>query len=203
MDDAVKQDVDRMIAFIYHESKEKIKELEIEARERYNTEKARIIDEKTGILRTEFEEKRKHLRHGKMIELSKVRRQQRVAILREKEHIVDTLFGLVERRLRDTKITKEICRECPEMLEPIVFCRDDDRATVKKYISGELKKIDDEFIGGVVLCSKDGREICDNSFLTRMEVMKQRYMKHISQCIFEREKVSESLESQGKTAESC
>lgn len=198
MDDAVKQDVDRMMAFICHESREKIKELEIEAREKYNTEKTRIIDEKTRILRTEFEEKRKLLRHGKMIELSKVKRQQRVTILKTKEQIVNSLFEIVERRLRDTKITKEICRECFEMLEPIVFCRDDDRNTVKKYINGDIKKIDEEFIGGVVLCSKDGREICDNSFLTRMEVMKQRYMKHISQLIFKKEEASERLESRSQ-----
>eukprot|EP00866_Antonospora_locustae_P001273 jgi/Antlo1/1273/1517 len=89
-----------------------------------------------------------------------------------------------------------MCRECPEMLEPVVFCRNDDRSTVKKYINGDIKKIDDEFIGGLVLCSKDGREVCDNSFLTRMDVMKKRYMKHISRCIFERTGTSERLESQ-------
>lgn len=195
MDDAVKQDVDRMIAFIYHESREKINELEIEAREKYNTEKTRITEEKIKILSAEFDEKLKLLRHRKMVELSKVRRQQRVDILKEKEQIVCSLFQIVQDKLKSINVTKEICKECPDMSEPIIFCKNEDRATVKKYINGDIRKIDDEFVGGVILCSKDGKEICDNSFLTRMEVLKKRYMKYISQYIFEKKEVSEKLRS--------
>lgn len=185
MDDkAMKQDVDRMIAFIYHESKEKVNELNIKAHEEYNVEKERIIAEKTLSLKRDFEERVKSLESKRFVELSKVKKQQKMWVLHEKEKIINALFEKVEERLKSARVTEKLCKACGEMPDAFVLCKDEDRGVVKKCLGGEPRTLDAQLMGGVVLCSKDGKVVCDNSFLTRLDAVKERCMCHVSAYLF-------------------
>lgn len=178
-------DVDRMISFIYHESKETKNELNIKANEEYNTEKNRIISEETERIRKKYEIEEKRLHNMKVLELTKIKRLQSFIYLKEKEAIINRLFDKVKEELRYMSLSEDLVKECAHIPDPIIFCKDSDRDVVKRHLKGEFKRLNDDFLGGIIVCSRDGKDISDNSFLSRMDMARERYMKFIASHLFD------------------
>lgn len=186
MDTFEKHDVDRMINFIYHEAQEKVNEIKIRSNEDYNVEKARMISVWTARLEEEYEEKKKALINKRTSEIEKIRKIRKLAMMTEKQTIIKNIFTQVEKALAASQLNETVLSECApaKFKNGVLFCKAEDKEIARKLFTGEIRVLEDVFLGGVIVASKCGKDICDNTYLTRMDVIRERNMKDIANYLF-------------------
>ncbi|KCZ75796.1 hypothetical protein H311_03217 [Anncaliia algerae PRA109] len=179
----VTQDVERMIKFMKHEVSQKIDELKAKANEEYKTEKKRIIEENTSKLQEEYTKKRKELGNKRVTEKSNLLRKSRMLFLKEKEEIINNVFAKVNDKLKKCKLTESMVKKTPNL--GVIYCLEKDVSTVKRVFNDvQIKLLNDSFVGGIISTNADNTIIHDNSFLMRLNIAKEKYMKYISNFLF-------------------
>ncbi|RVD93168.1 vacuolar ATP synthase subunit E [Tubulinosema ratisbonensis] len=174
-----------MIKFMTHEVEQKVDELKAKANEEYKTERRRILEESTLKLEEEFCKRTKDLENKRVIEKSNLIRKSKMVLLKEKEKIVNEVFDKVSDRLKRIRINESYFSEDNKM--DLIYCLDKDVSFVRRFFNDkEIRLLDEFFLGGIVTSSKDNTVIKDDSFLMRLNVAKEKYMKFISEYLFKK-----------------
>ncbi|EOB13775.1 V-type H+-transporting ATPase subunit E [Nosema bombycis CQ1] len=103
--------------------------------------------------------------------------------------ILKDLITKLEDKSKEEKITKKLIESTFEKVKfkdegYFVFCQKKDKKTVKDKISGEIKEMNEEGLGGIIVVSKDGKTIVDNSYATRISVINDQFISDINKIFF-------------------
>lgn len=177
-----------MITFINHEADEKIKEMRIKAIQEYNTEKARIVKEETIKAENSFILKQKDIENKRIMAENSLMNAYRQKYLQRKVEILDDIYQEALDMCSRKPLDSSLVSQCIEKIDGkfIIYCNEKDRKTVEGQCNdAEIRNMVDGGVGGVILCSKDYSTIVDNSFASRMEIVKETFEAEISKIIFD------------------
>ncbi|KAF9764652.1 V-type proton ATPase subunit E [Nosema granulosis] len=183
------KDIERMITFINHEVEEKIKEIEIKGIQEYNSEKAKLIKEQTNKIEDEFISKQQEIECKKFRIESNIISKYRQMYIEKKNEILRSIFKKVEEKVKQENLTQKFIKSTLSKVklsekEYYAYCKSQDKKLLKNVVSVEVKEMDEKALGGIIIVSKDGKTIIDNSYLTRIEVIKDLYVSDINNILF-------------------
>lgn len=183
------KDIERMITFINHEVEEKIKEIEIKGIQEYNSEKAKLIKEQTEKIEDDFITNQRDLECKKFRVESSIISKYRQMYIEKKNEILQKVLRKVEAKVKEEEITSKFIENTLAKVklhknDYYVLCQGRDKKIVKSKLNVEIKELDDKALGGMIIVSKDGKTIIDNSYTTRMEIIKDMYVSDISNIMF-------------------
>lgn len=186
--DHEKATIDKMINFIFFEAKEKINELKTKAIEDYNTEKSRLIKERTDAEELELKKKLNELTISRLKKISEVKLDYKMQIARRKEKRVNALFSLIVKRLGSVVLNRNLIEHTlreieDEELIAYVLKRDRSRIENDSRIK-EIRDLNGEMLGGIIVTNKEGTAMVDNSFKKRLEKVKIKFMPRVSKELF-------------------
>lgn len=185
-------DLSRMLLAIDHECALRVKELKLEANEEYNHVKSELIIKYENDLKRQFAEDLKEIKRKQQREESKLKQRYKLKTEEQKAQIFESIIqGVrenVQKRCLDLSIIKTILRK-PSFDELVVFVDERDVQETKKTLDENgknytLKPMPVEGMGGIIVCSKNGNEIWDSSFETRLNIFVEKYADRIGQVIF-------------------
>ncbi|WUR03457.1 V-type proton ATPase subunit E 1 (VMA4) [Vairimorpha necatrix] len=180
------KDIERMITFIKHEAEEKVKEIEIRSIQEYNTEKALIITQELDKMEKDLFYNQKQEEIRKFKEESNIINKYNLEYVKKKNEIINEIFSLLEEKIKEEKLTEELIKETVSKIggEYFVLCKEEDKKIVRKMLGNvEIKKVE-EFLGGIILVSKDSKTVIDNSYKSRIESIKKYHSSEIIRNIF-------------------
>ncbi|KAK2598920.1 V-ATPase V1 sector subunit E [Conoideocrella luteorostrata] len=212
-DQQVDNELRKMTAFIKQEAMEKAREIEIKANEEFEIEKSKLVRQETDSIDSQYEKKFKQATMSQQIARSTVANKTRLKVLGARQELLDSIFQDAEKKLADgakdkgkyQKILKGLVLEGfyalnePKML---IQARKKDYDIVKKAIeeaTKEYKKevgkdieatvdeanpLPEESTGGVVIASGNGKIDINNTFETRLELLKESSAPAIREALF-------------------
>lgn len=192
MDGLSLTDLSRMLHAIQHECSIRIREIKLEASQEYNLIKGEIITAKEKQLSSDFAKKIKELEKEREREESNIKQQFKLKVNGLKADIIATLMD-------DLKIAVEKKEMSPFLINQIadritednyyVFCFKKDCKKIQavfdsKKLKYEIRELPAEALGGIIVCSRDGKEIWDNTFETRINDLFEKNLDRINKEIF-------------------
>nr|XP_035977580.1 V-type proton ATPase subunit E 2 isoform X2 [Halichoerus grypus] len=177
----VQKQIKHMMAFIEQEANEKAEEIDAKSEEEFNIEKGRLVQTQRLKIMEYYEKKEKQIEQQKKIQMSTMRNQARLKVLRARDDL-----GLLR------------------LLEPVVIvrCRPQDillvEAAVQKaipeYMTVSQKCVDvqvDQEVhlamnaaGGVEVYSGNQRMKVSNTLESRLDLLAQQKMPEIRKALF-------------------
>lgn len=201
MDAAPQADLNRMVLSIEYEAEAKIKELRIQSIQMYNTLKAEYIENKSKAVVAEYHERAQKALQDRARKEGALRNAFKKKIQAVKQQMLEKVFCEAERILRKKRLDPTLIEECLERVGKgslsqfyiFVASRDEDAlnsffkgAADSKRLTSSMsdlrklrsmsKEMPESGLGGVIFFSKDGRNICDNSFRIRLDIFKEKYL---------------------------
>lgn len=157
-DTDVQKQIKHMMAFIEQEANEKAEEIDAKAEEEFNIEKGRLVQTQRLKIMDYYEKKEKQIEQQKKIQLSTMRNQARIAVLRARDNLILELLEDAKVRLSTIVLDPEVYQELLDklvlqallrLLEPamIVRCRPQDLHLVEAAVQRALPQY-------VMLCQK-------------------------------------------------
>ncbi|XP_069351202.1 V-type proton ATPase subunit E 2 [Eulemur rufifrons] len=209
----VQKQIKHMMAFIEQEANEKAEEIDAKAEEEFNIEKGRLVQTQRLKIMEYYEKKEKQIEQQKKIQMSTMRNQARLQVLRARDDLISELLHDAKMRLsqivEDPDIYQElldklVLQALLQLLEPvmIVRCRPQDlllvEAAVQKaipeYMMASQKdvevQIDQEAhlsvnaAGGVEVYSGNQRIKVSNTLESRLDLSAQQKMPEIRMALF-------------------
>ncbi|XP_075392058.1 V-type proton ATPase subunit E 2 [Tenrec ecaudatus] len=209
----VQKQIKHMMAFIEQEANEKAEEIDAKAEEEFNIEKGRLVQTQRLKILEYYEKKEKQIEQQKKIQMSTVRNQARLTVLRARDDLITDLLNEAKQRLSrivmDVQVyqgllEKLLVQSLFRLLEPrvLVRCRLQDvfllQAALPRAISEYLKAthkpveihIDQEVhlpggsTGGVEAYSDDQRIKVSNTLESRLDLLAQQRMPDIRKALF-------------------
>ncbi|XP_068458957.1 V-type proton ATPase subunit E 1a isoform X2 [Clinocottus analis] len=202
-----------MMGFIVQEASEKVEEIDAKAEEEFNIEKGRLVQTQRVKIMGYYEKKEKQIEQHKKIQMSNLKNQARLKVLKERDDMITDLLNDAHQRLGE--IAKDpasysalleglVLQGFYQLLEPkvIIRCRQQDvemvQAAVNKNIpiykeavkSNINVKIDQECFLSSKICGgievyNDNRKIkVSNTLENRLELMAQQMMPEIRVDLF-------------------
>lgn len=192
MDCLTSTDLNRMIQAINHECNLRIKEIKMEATIEYNRLKSKLIEQKEEEIKKEYHQKIKNLIKEQYSLESKTRKEYRLKMEMMKTLLIDKIVDGVRERIDDRSFDMTILEEILTKIRSkniLIFVNERDKERVRENIERydmkyEIRSMPTEGMGGVIVCSKDGREVWDSSFETRLNVIMGKYMDKINKELF-------------------
>ncbi|XP_062933643.1 V-type proton ATPase subunit E 2 [Cynocephalus volans] len=209
----VQKQIKQMMAFIEQEASEKAEEIDAKAEEEFNIEKGRLVQTQRLKIMEYYEKKEKQIEQQKKIQMSTMRNQARLKVLRARDDLISVLLSDAKLRLdsivEDPKIyqvllDKLVLQALLRLLEPvmIVRCRPQDlllvEAAVQKAIP-EYMMVSQKHVkvqidqgahlavnaaGGVEVYSTDQRIKVSNTLESRLDLLAQQKMPEIRMALF-------------------
>ncbi|GJN81383.1 V-ATPase V1 sector subunit E [Purpureocillium lilacinum] len=212
-DQQVDNELRKMTAFIKQEAMEKAREIEIKANEEFEIEKSKLVRQETDAIDSQYEKKFKQATMSQQITRSTVANKTRLKVLGARQELLDNIFEAAEKQLADgakdkakyQKILKGLILEgFYAMNEPKLQlrARKKDYDAVKKaseQAAQEYKKetgkdvegviheehpLPEGSSGGVIIVGGDGKIDIDNTFETRLELLKDSAAPAVRQSLF-------------------
>ncbi|XP_017530588.2 V-type proton ATPase subunit E 2 [Manis javanica] len=209
----VPKQVKHMMAFIEQEANEKAEEIDAKAEEEFNIEKGHLVQMQQLKIIEYYEKEEKQIEQQKEIQMSTMRNQARLKVLRARDDLISELLNDVKLRLSRTVadptvyrglLDKLVLQGLLRLLEPmaIVRCRPQDlllvEAAVQKaipeYVTVSQKcvevHVDQEVYlatnaaGGVEVYSGDQRIKVSNTLESRLDLLAQQKMPEIRKALF-------------------
>jgi len=204
-------EMNKMVAFISQEAKEKAREIQVKADEEFAIEKAKIVRQETAAIDAQFDKKRKQAEVGWKIASSTALNQSRLQVLRAREEHLQSIFEEATKKTKDlkndqgkyTKVLEDLILEVLLMLmAPEVtidhqkaagdFINNAGDAALKRYkeISGRDCKLDfqtevsDESSGGVIGSVMNRRIKVDNTLDERLKILEEKMLPEIRTDLF-------------------
>lgn len=157
-DTDVQKQIKHMMAFIEQEANEKAEEIDAKAEEEFNIEKGRLVQTQRLKIMDYYEKKEKQIEQQKKIQLSTMRNQARIAVLRARDNLILELLEDAKVRLSTIVLDPDVYQELLDklvlqallrLLEPamIVRCRPQDLHLVEAAVQRALPQY-------VMLCQK-------------------------------------------------
>ncbi|KAG5946607.1 V-ATPase V1 sector subunit E [Claviceps monticola] len=212
-DQQVDNELRKMTAFIKQEAMEKAREIEIKANEEFEIEKSKLVRQETDAIDTQYDKKFKQATMSQQITRSTVANKTRLKVLGARQELLDSIFEDAQKKLADgakdkakyQKILKGLLLEGfyalnePKML---VQARKKDSDVVNKAIEEAVKEYKKQVgsnveanideanplpagsAGGVVIVSGDGKIDINNTFETRLELLKDASAPAVREALF-------------------
>ncbi|XP_045405489.1 V-type proton ATPase subunit E 2 [Lemur catta] len=209
----VQKQIKHMMAFIEQEANEKAEEIDAKAEEEFNIEKGRLVQTQRLKIMEYYEKKEKQIEQQKKIQMSTMRNQARLQVLRARDDLISELLHDAKMRLSQIVEDPDIYQELLDklvlqallrLLEPvmIVRCRPQDlllvEAAVQKAIPEYMMvsqkdvevQIDQEAhlavnaAGGVEVYSGNQRIKVSNTLESRLDLSAQQKMPEIRMALF-------------------
>lgn len=157
-DTDVQKQIKHMMAFIEQEANEKAEEIDAKAEAEFNIEKGRLVQTQRLKIMDYYEKKEKQIEQQKKIQLSTMRNQARITVLRARDNLILELLTDAKMRLSTIVLDPDIYQELLDklvlqaflrLLEPamIVRCRPQDLHLVEAAVQKALPQY-------VMLCQK-------------------------------------------------
>ncbi|EPY80315.1 V-type proton ATPase subunit E 2 [Camelus dromedarius] len=208
----VQKQIKHMMAFIEQEANEKAEEIDAKAEEEFNIEKGRLVQTQRLKIMEYYEKKEKQIEQQKKIQMSTMRNQARLKVLRARDDLISELLNDAKLRLSrivaDPKVyqgllDKLVLQGLLRLLEPVVIvrCRPQDlllvEAAVQKAIpqytavSHKCVEVQVDQVqlatnaaGGVEIYSGDQRIKVSNTLESRLDLLSQQKMPEIRKALF-------------------
>ncbi|XP_004369652.1 V-type proton ATPase subunit E 2 [Trichechus manatus latirostris] len=209
----VQKQIKHMMAFIEQEANEKAEEIDAKAEEEFNIEKGRLVQTQRLKIREYYEKKEKQIEQQKKIQMSTVRNQARLKVLRARDDLISDLLNDAKQRLSRIVADQAIYQELLEklllqsllrLLEPqvLVRCRPQDvlliesavQRAVPDYMAvsqrGVEVHLDQEAslpansAGGVEAYSGNQKIKVSNTLESRLDLLAQQRMPEIRKALF-------------------
>ncbi|XP_031528463.1 V-type proton ATPase subunit E 2 [Vicugna pacos] len=209
----VQKQIKHMMAFIEQEANEKVEEIDAKAEEEFNIEKGRLVQTQRLKIMEYYEKKEKQIEQQKKIQMSTMRNQARLKVLRAQDDLISELLNDAKLRLSrivaDPKVyqgllDKLVLQGLLRLLEPVVIvrCRPQDLLLVKaavqkaipQYTAVSHKCVEvqvDQGVqlatnaaGGVEIYSGDQRIKVSNTLESRLDLLSQQKMPEIRKALF-------------------
>ncbi|XP_014689233.3 V-type proton ATPase subunit E 2 [Equus asinus] len=209
----VQKQIKHMMAFIEQEANEKAEEIDAKAEEEFNIEKGRLVQTQRLKIMEYYEKKEKQIEQQKKIQMSTIKNQARLKVLRARDDLISELLNEAKLRLSRVVADPEIYQGLLDqlvlqgllrLLEPVVIvrCRPQDlllvEAAVQKaipdYISVSQKRVEvrvDQEVhlammaaGGVEVYSGNQRIKVSNTLESRLDLLAQQNMPEIRKALF-------------------
>ncbi|XP_013889925.1 V-type proton ATPase subunit E 1a [Austrofundulus limnaeus] len=209
----VQKQIKHMMAFIEQEANEKVEEIDAKAEEEFNIEKGRLVQTQRVKIMDYFEKKEKQIEQHKKIQMSNLKNQGRLKVLKARDDMVTDLLN--EARQRLSEISKDpdrysklleglVLQGFYQLLEPkvTVRCRQQDvemvqaavnknipiyQEAVKMKITVKLDQdrfLPSEISGGIEMYNDNGKIKVSNTLESRLELMAQQMMPEIRVTLF-------------------
>ncbi|XP_062065373.1 V-type proton ATPase subunit E 2 [Lepus europaeus] len=209
----VQKQIKHMMAFIEQEANEKSEEIDAKAEEEFNIEKGRLVQTQRLKIMEYYEKKERQIEQQKKIQMSTLRNQARLRVLRARDDLISELLSDARLRLgrlvEDPQVYQGLLDKLTlqallRLLEPVVIvrCRPQDvlpvQAAVQKAVSQYAMvcqkpvevRLDQEAhlaasaAGGVEVYSSDQRIKVSNTLESRLDLSAQEQMPEIRTALF-------------------
>ncbi|XP_051009082.1 V-type proton ATPase subunit E 2 isoform X2 [Acomys russatus] len=179
----VQKQIKHMMAFIEQEANEKAEEIDAKAEEEFNIEKGRLVQTQRLKIMDYYEKKEKQIEQQKKIQLSTMRNQARIAVLRARDNLIQALLRLLEPvmivrcRPQDLHLVEAaVQRAVPEF---VMLCRKHSDVQVDQvaYLASGAA-------GGVEVYSGDQRIKVSNTLESRLNLAALEMMPEIRRALF-------------------
>lgn len=212
-DQQVDNELRKMMAFIKQEAMEKAREIEIKANEEFEIEKSKLVRQETDSIDAQYEKKFKQATMSQQITRSTVANKTRLKVLGARQELLDDIFESAQKKLSEgtkdknkyQKVLKGLLLEgfyalAEQNLK--IRARKKDFDVVKKAIeeaTQEYKKqvgsetsasiIEDDPLpeqsnGGVIIIGGAGKIEIDNTFDTRLTLLKDTAAPAVREALF-------------------
>ncbi|XP_003417638.2 V-type proton ATPase subunit E 2 [Loxodonta africana] len=209
----VQKQIKHMMAFIEQEANEKAEEIDAKAEEEFNIEKGRLVQTQRLKIMEYYEKKEKQIEQQKKIQMSTVRNQARLKVLRARDDLISDLLNDARQRLSrivaDPAIYQELLdklllQSLLRLLEPrvLVRCRPQDvlllesgmQRAIPDYMAVSQKGVEvhvDQEVslpansaGGLEVYSGNQKIKVSNTLESRLDLLAQQRMPEIRKALF-------------------
>ncbi|XP_014909138.1 V-type proton ATPase subunit E 1a isoform X1 [Poecilia latipinna] len=209
----VQKQIKHMMAFIEQEANERVEEILAKGDEEFNIEKGRLVQTHRVKIMDYYEKKEKQIEQHKKIQMSQLKNQARLKVLKARDDMVTDLLNEARQRIAD--IAKDPDRYAKlleglvlqgfyQLLEPKVTirCRQQDvdmvqaavnknvavyKETVKSNITVRIDQdhfLPSDICGGVEVYNNNGKIKVSNTLESRLDLVAQQMMPEIRETLF-------------------
>ncbi|WWC68742.1 uncharacterized protein I206_102676 [Kwoniella pini CBS 10737] len=209
-DNEIQTEMNKMVAFISQEAREKAREIQVKADEEFAIEKAKIVRQESLAIDSQFEKKKKQAEVGWKISQSTAINTSRIKVLRSRNDHLESIFEEANKQVKDLSegdkykqaIENLILEVLLKLLSPNVTLNHRPKDTdlikkasdkaLKKYkdISGRESKIEfesslsDKSSGGVIGSSLKGKIKVDNTLEERLKILEEKMLPELRHDLF-------------------
>ncbi|WVQ78745.1 hypothetical protein IAT38_000832 [Cryptococcus sp. DSM 104549] len=209
-DNEIQTEMNKMVAFISQEAREKAREIQVKADEEFAIEKAKIVRQESLAIDAQFEKKRKQAEVGWKISQSTAINNSRIKVLRSRNDHLEALFEESSKQVKALSTGKGYAEAVENLITEVLLMllaptvtlahRPKDTDLVKKAaesaqkrykdISGRESKIEfdaslpDDSAGGVVGSSLNGRIKVDNTLAERLKILEEKMLPELRHDLF-------------------
>nr|XP_019604160.1 PREDICTED: V-type proton ATPase subunit E 2 isoform X1 [Rhinolophus sinicus] len=179
----VQKQIKHMMAFIEQEANEKAEEIDAKAEEEFNIEKGRLVQTQRLKIMEYFENKEKQIEQQKKIQMSTVRNQARLEVLKARNDLISGLLRLLE------PVVIVRCRPQDHLLVEAAV-----QKAIPEYMAVSQKcvqvQVDRELhlamnaAGGVEVYSGNQRIKVSNTLESRLDLLAKQKMPEIRKALF-------------------
>ncbi|KAM4803814.1 V-type proton ATPase subunit E 2 [Urocitellus parryii] len=209
----VQKQIKHMMAFIEQEANEKAEEIDAKAEEEFNIEKGRLVQTQRLKIMEYYEKKEKQIEQQKKIQLSTMRNQARLKVLRARDNLISELLRDAKLKLgrivADPKVYQDlldklVLQALLRLLEPVVIvrCRPQDfllvetavQKAIPEYQNVTQRNVDihmdqEDYLGvnasgGVEIYSSNRKTMVSNTLESRLDLSAQQKMPEIRMTLF-------------------
>ncbi|TXT10943.1 hypothetical protein VHUM_01694 [Vanrija humicola] len=202
--------MNKMVAFISQEAREKAREIQVKADEEFAIEKAKIVRQESLAIDALYEKKRKQAEVGWKIAQSTALNQSRLEVLRKRDEHLQTLFENASNKVKALADSKDYPAAVESLILEVLLLllasdvtiahRPKDKALVQKASKGALKQykdlsgrestltfedtISDDSAGGVIGSTLAGRIKVDNTLAERLKILEEKMLPELREDLF-------------------
>ncbi|WRT65577.1 uncharacterized protein IL334_002522 [Kwoniella shivajii] len=209
-DNEIQTEMNKMVAFISQEAREKAREIQVKADEEFSIEKAKIVRQESLSIDSQYEKKKKQAEVGWKISQSTAINTSRIKVLRSRNDHLESIFEEANKQVQQLSngdkykeaIENLILEVLLKLLAPTITLthRPKDSDLIKKAsstankrykdLSGRDTKIDldsalpDDGSGGVIGASLNGRIKVDNTLEERIKILEEKMLPELRHDLF-------------------
>ncbi|ORY29502.1 vacuolar ATP synthase subunit E [Naematelia encephala] len=209
-DSEIQSEMNKMVAFISQEAREKAREIQVKADEEFAIEKAKIVRQESFAIDAQYEKKRKQAEVGWKISQSTALNASRITVLRERNDQLEALFEEATKQVKEHASGEEYAKALENLILEVLLKllssnitlthRPKDTDAVKKSADAALKRykdmtgrdttidydasLSDDSAGGVVGSSMAGRIKVDNTLSERLKILEEKMLPELRHDLF-------------------
>ncbi|WVW80020.1 hypothetical protein I302_101993 [Kwoniella bestiolae CBS 10118] len=209
-DSEIQTEMNKMVAFISQEAREKAREIQVKADEEFAIEKAKIVRQESLSIDSQYEKKKKQAEVGWKISQSTAINNSRIKVLRSRNDHLENIFEEANKQVKELsegdKYKEAVENLVLEVLLKLLSTnitithrpKDEDlikkasQSALKRYkdLSGRETKIsfdkglNDGSSGGIIGSSMNGKIKVDNTLEERLKILEEKMLPELRHDLF-------------------
>nr|XP_023412932.1 V-type proton ATPase subunit E 2 isoform X2 [Loxodonta africana] len=179
----VQKQIKHMMAFIEQEANEKAEEIDAKAEEEFNIEKGRLVQTQRLKIMEYYEKKEKQIEQQKKIQMSTVRNQARLKVLRARDDLISGLLRLLEPRVLVRCRPQDVLLLESAMQRAIPDYMAVSQKGVEVHVDQEVS-LPANSAGGLEVYSGNQKIKVSNTLESRLDLLAQQRMPEIRKALF-------------------